>query len=64
MRTVPIQLVGLSENGPATPSRKPRKHTPVRPVIHALIDDENDDTDVSYIIVYKGNIIFRDYFLL
>lgn len=61
---MPIQLVGLSENGPATPSRKPRKHTPVRPVIHALIDDENDDTDVSYIIVYKGNIIFRDYFLL
>ncbi|CAH1644636.1 unnamed protein product [Spodoptera littoralis] len=49
VRTVPIQLVGLSENGPATPSRKPRKHTPVRPVIHALIDDENDDTDVTWV---------------
>lgn len=62
---MPIQLVGLSENGPATPSRKPRKHTPVRPVIHALIDDENDDTDVSIILLFiKETFIFPGYFLL
>lgn len=47
VRTVPIQLVGVTENGPATPSRKPRMHTPVRPVVHAVVDDGNDDPDVS-----------------
>lgn len=43
VRTVPIKLVGVSENGPSTPSRKPRMHTPVKPIIHAVIDDEDDD---------------------
>lgn len=43
VRTVPIKLVGVSENGLSTPSRKPRMHTPVKPVIHAVIDDEDDD---------------------
>ncbi|XP_063838251.1 uncharacterized protein LOC135087408 isoform X1 [Ostrinia nubilalis] len=44
-RTVPIKLVGVSENGPSTPSRKPRIHTPVKPVIHAVIDDEDEDDE-------------------
>lgn len=47
VRTVPIQLVGVTENGPATPSRKPRMHTPVRPVVHAVLDDDNDEPEVS-----------------
>lgn len=46
VRTVPIKLVGVSENGPGTPSRKPRMHTPVRPVIHAIVDDD-DEPEVS-----------------
>nr|XP_021197052.2 sentrin-specific protease 1 isoform X1 [Helicoverpa armigera] len=52
VRTVPIKLVGLTENGPATPLRKPRKHTPVRPVIHdihAVLDDENDEQEVTWL---------------
>lgn len=52
VRNVPIKLV--KENGPSTPARKPRMHTPVRPVIHAVIDDEDDDDDpeVSFTIYY------------
>lgn len=46
-RIIPIKLVGLSQNGPSTPSMKPRLHTPVKPVIHTVGDDENDDPDVS-----------------
>lgn len=46
VRNVPIKLVGFSENGPSTPSRKPRKHTPVRPVC-ALLDDDNEEPEVS-----------------
>lgn len=45
LRTVPIKLVGVSENSLSTPSRKPRVHTPVKPVIHAVIDDEEDNDD-------------------
>lgn len=47
VRSVPIKLIGLSENGLSTPSRKPRIHTPVRPVIHAVVDDDNDDPEVG-----------------
>ncbi|KAL4704662.1 hypothetical protein ACJJTC_013446 [Scirpophaga incertulas] len=43
VRTVPIKLVGVAENGESTPYRKPRMHTPVKPVIHAVIDDEDDN---------------------
>ncbi|KAJ8729114.1 hypothetical protein PYW08_000695 [Mythimna loreyi] len=49
VRTVPIKLVGLSENGPSTPSRKPRKHTPVRPVRHVLLDEENEEPEVTWV---------------
>lgn len=45
VRTVPIKVMGAAENGPGTPARKPRVHTPVRPVIHAVIDDEDDDDE-------------------
>jgi hypothetical protein len=47
VRTVPIKLVGVTDNG-STPLRKPRLHTPVKPVIHAVIDDEDDDQEVSF----------------
>lgn len=51
VKTVPIKLVDVISNGPSTPSRKPRLHTPVRPVIQAIIDDEDDnDQEVLYII--------------
>ncbi|CAH0726248.1 unnamed protein product, partial [Brenthis ino] len=43
VRTVPIKLVDVTSNGPSTPTRKPRMHTPVRPVIQAVIDDDDDD---------------------
>ncbi|XP_075992788.1 uncharacterized protein LOC142987718 isoform X2 [Anticarsia gemmatalis] len=49
VRMVPVQLVGLSENGPNTPSRKPRMHTPVRPVIHTVVDDDNDDQEITWV---------------
>lgn len=50
LRTVPIELVEISENGGSTPSRKPRMHTPVRPVIHAVVDDDDDDEDEPMVI--------------
>ncbi|XP_049869339.1 sentrin-specific protease 1-like [Pectinophora gossypiella] len=49
VRTVPIQLVGVSENGSGTPARKPRMHTPVRPVVHAVLDDDDDEPEVTWI---------------
>ncbi|KAJ2953957.1 hypothetical protein O0L34_g1594 [Tuta absoluta] len=52
-RSVPIKLVGVSENGPGTPARKPRMHTPVRPVIHAVIDDDDDDEQEVTLIEQK-----------
>lgn len=50
-RSVPIKFLGFTENGPSTPPRKPRMHTPVRPVIHAVVDDDddNDDQEVTWI---------------
>lgn len=45
-QAVPVRLVGVSENGSSTPYRKPRMHTPVRPVIHAVIDDDDDEPEV------------------
>ncbi|CAH0748694.1 unnamed protein product [Diatraea saccharalis] len=55
VRTVPIKLVGLTENGPTTPARKPRMHTPVKPVIHAVIDDEDDDQEVTWVESKSNN---------
>lgn len=48
IRTVPIKVVGLSENS-STPTRKPRMHTPVRPVIHAVVDDDNDEPEITWV---------------
>lgn len=42
VRTVPVQLVEISKNGGLTPIRKPRMHTPVRPVVHAVIEDDDE----------------------
>lgn len=41
-RNVPIKLVEMP-NGPSTPARKPRIHTPV----YKAIIDENEDDEVS-----------------
>ncbi|CAH2104127.1 unnamed protein product [Euphydryas editha] len=51
VRQVPIKLVDVSSNGPSSPPRKPRMHTPVRPVIRAIIndDDDEDDQEVTWI---------------
>ncbi|CAH2988992.1 unnamed protein product [Chilo suppressalis] len=49
VRTVPIKLVGLTQNGPSTPTQKPRMHTPVKPMIHAVIDDEDDEQEVTWV---------------
>ncbi|XP_060801205.1 sentrin-specific protease 1-like isoform X2 [Amyelois transitella] len=51
-RTVPIKVLGMSENGPSVlKNRSPRMHTPVRPIIHAVVDDDDDEDDqeVTYI---------------
>ncbi|XP_053625390.1 sentrin-specific protease 1-like isoform X2 [Plodia interpunctella] len=50
-RTVPIKVLGMSENGPSVlQTRSPRMHTPVRPIIHAVVDDEDDDDqEVTYV---------------
>lgn len=53
-RTVPVQVTGMKENGPATPARKPRVHTPVRPVLHVL---EDDDDEVTIITFYKTDLL-------
>ncbi|XP_047987638.1 sentrin-specific protease-like [Leguminivora glycinivorella] len=45
VRTVPLKLVDVSGPEPATPLRKPRMHTPVRPVMHAVVDDDDDDEE-------------------
>lgn len=42
-RTVPIQLVGVKDKGSTTPARKPRNHTPI---VHAVIDEDDDDREV------------------
>lgn len=39
---MPLQLVEISKNGGLTPPRKPRMHTPVRPVVLAVIDDDDE----------------------
>lgn len=44
-KAVPIKLMGLTENGASTPTRKPRMHTPLRPVVHAVLED--DDPEVQ-----------------
>ncbi|XP_011553362.3 sentrin-specific protease 1 [Plutella xylostella] len=49
VRSVPIKLVDVSRNGTGTPARRPRIHTPVRPVIHAVIDDDDDDNEVTWV---------------
>lgn len=45
VRNVPIKLMDRTETGLGTPARKPRNHTPVRPVIHAVLDDDDNDED-------------------
>lgn len=45
VRHVPIKFVDISSNGPSSPQRKPRMHTPVKPVLRAIIDDDDDDED-------------------
>ncbi|CAK1602675.1 unnamed protein product [Parnassius mnemosyne] len=42
IRTVPIKLVGVTENGSTTP-RNTRGNTSVRPVIQAVLDNDDDD---------------------
>lgn len=46
IRNVPIKYIPVLENGSGTPARKPRIHTPVRPVINCA-DDYDDDDEVS-----------------
>ncbi|XP_038222917.1 sentrin-specific protease-like isoform X2 [Zerene cesonia] len=49
IRTVPIKLVGR-QNGSLTPMRKPRVHTPVAPVMRAVVlDDDDDDNEVTLV---------------
>ncbi|CAB3237686.1 unnamed protein product [Arctia plantaginis] len=55
VRTVPIKLIEVTENGPSTPARRPRMHTPVRPVIHAVVDDDNDDPEVTWVEAQQDN---------
>ncbi|XP_028035695.1 sentrin-specific protease-like isoform X1 [Bombyx mandarina] len=43
IRNVPIKYIPVLENGSGTPTRKPRIHTPVRPVINCADDDDDDD---------------------
>lgn len=49
-KAVPIKLVGLTENGPSTPARKPRMHTPVRPVVHAVLDDDDPEVLILFLV--------------
>lgn len=65
VKTVPIKLVDVTPNGPSTPSRKPRLHTPVRPVIQAIIDDEDDDDQEVFIInlVQNNTVLLNLYFI-
>ncbi|OWR40766.1 putative sentrin/sumo-specific protease [Danaus plexippus plexippus] len=44
-RTVPMRL---TSNGPS-PVQRPRKHTPVRPVTQPVIDDEDDQQEVTWV---------------
>ncbi|XP_072937238.1 uncharacterized protein [Epargyreus clarus] len=42
-----IKLLESSGKGSSTPNRKPRMHTPVRPILHTVVDD--DDQEVTFI---------------
>lgn len=53
---MPIQLVEFSKNGGFTPARKPRMHTPVRPVVHAVIDDDDEPEVFNESLTFKINI--------
>lgn len=56
VRTVPVQLVKVSKNGGFTPARKPRMHTPVRPVVHAVIDDDDEPEVFNERLTFNINI--------
>ncbi|CAH2067682.1 unnamed protein product, partial [Iphiclides podalirius] len=46
VRTIPVKFVGVTENGAITP-RKSRVHTSGRPMIHAVLD--NDDEQITFV---------------
>lgn len=58
VRHVPIKFVDISSNGPSSTQRKPRMHTPVKPVIRAIIDDDEDDQEVNKLVFLK-TILYR-----